>query len=255
MDKDFYFRYYALIEDSRAHAAFCNEAFGIDLCQHGFSDLAQMRLLVEAARVRAADAVLDLGCGNGRITEYLSDATGASFTGLDYVPEAVRKATERTAGKADRLRFMIGNINALALPRSAYSLVLSIDTIYFSDDYAKTVAALKESLAPGGRMAFLYSYGLEPWIKAEDFPKERLAPEATPLARALQANGLPFTTVDLTEADCAAAPGRKAILERLRRGFAEDGIGFVYENRIGEAKGITEACRLGLQRRYLYLAR
>jgi hypothetical protein len=53
-----------------------------------------------------------------------------------------------------------------------------------------------------------------------------LAPEATPLAKALRGNGLAFTAIDLTAGDCAMA-----------------------------AKGITETCRLGMQRRYLYLAR
>ena len=58
--------------------------------------------------------IVDLGCGNGMIAEYISDVTDAHVTGLDYIPTAIAQAQARTAAKADRLTFPVGDINAPA---------------------------------------------------------------------------------------------------------------------------------------------
>jgi cyclopropane fatty-acyl-phospholipid synthase-like methyltransferase len=252
--KDFYTAFYPAVENSPAHHAFCERVFGVDLCQHGFADRKQLALLLRVTRLRAGMRVLDLGCGNGMIAEFLSDRTGAHFTGLDCIEEAVRQARRRTAAKADRLEFLVGDINRLALPRGAFDLVLSVDSIYFSEDYAATVRELKAALRPGGRMAVFFSYGREPWVPREKFTAENLAPDKTPLAAALQANGLTFRTWDLTRRDYLLALRRKAVLEELKPEFAAENILFIHENRAGDADGVRRAVEEGLHRRYLYLA-
>jgi SAM-dependent methyltransferase len=231
--REFYERFYAVVPSSPVHALFCERAFGLDLGQHGFADLAQLDALVGATNLCQGQRVLDLGCGDGRITEYLSDQTGAHLTGLDYIPEAIRLARERTAAKADRLAFVVGDLNALNLPAGEFDIILSIDTIYFSEDDARAIDQLAAALRPGGRMAFLYSYGWEPPASPEEFDAATLAPARTPLGEALRANGLGFRTQDLEPR------------------FRAEGLDFVYENRMGEAQGIARGCELGLHRRYL----
>jgi len=249
--REFYEHFYAVVPSSPVHALFCQLAFGLDLGQHGFADLAQLDALVEATGMRTGQRVLDLGCGDGRITEYLSDRTGANLTGLDYIPEAIRLARERTAAKADRLAFVAGDLNTLHLPAREFDAILSIDTIYFSQDYIRTIGQLATALRPGGRMAFLYSYGWEPPASPEDFDPTTLPPDQTPLAEALRANGLGFRAQDWTAADCRLARSRRRILEELEPRFRAEGLDFVYENRMGEAQGIAKGCGLGLHRRYL----
>jgi SAM-dependent methyltransferase len=250
--REFYERFYAAVPSSPVHALFCQRAFGLDLGQHGFADLAQLDALVEATDMRAGWRVLDLGCGDGRIAEYLSDRTGAHLSGLDYVPEAIRLARQRTAAKADRLAFCVGDLNALDLPSGEFDAILSIDTIYFSQDYTRTIGQLATALHPGGRMAFLYSYGWEPGSPPEAFDVTTLPAERTPLAEALRAHGLDFHTQDWTAADCRLARSRRRILEELEPRFRAEGLDFVYENRLGEARGIARGCDLGLHRRYLF---
>ena len=250
--KDFYEKYYARVDSSKAHAAFCEKVFGMDLCQHGFADLYQLGLLIETTGIKATDKVIDIGSGNGRIAEYLSGKTGAHFTGLDFIPEAVMKARQLPGARNGRLAFMEGDINALDLPRNEYDVVLSIDSIYFSTDYPATISKLKGALRPRGRMGFLYSHGREPWVPRDQFPKETLPPDNTPLAQALTANGLAYTAVDLTDKDYELAKARKRVLSELKEGFIEEDILFVYENRIGDASGILNAIEEGLHRRYLY---
>jgi len=252
--REFYERFYAIVPSSPVHALFCQRAFGLDLGQHGFADLAQLDALVEATDMHAGQQVLDLGCGHGRISEYLSDRTGVHLTGLDYIPEAIRLARERTVAKADRLAFVVGDLNALDLPAGHFDVILSIDTIYFSQDYARTISQLVEALRPGGRMAFLYSYGWEPPAPPEAFDAATLASERTPLAEALTVNGLGFRSQDWTAADCRLARSRRRILEVLESQFRAEGLGFVHENRMGEAQGIAQGCDLGVHRRYLVRA-
>jgi SAM-dependent methyltransferase len=229
--KDFYTAFYEAIEHSPAHREFCERVYGIDLGQHGFVDLEQMELLLQVTQMGPA-----------------------KITGLDFIPLAVERACRRTATKADRLSFRVGDINHLKLEPGLYDLILSLDTIYFSEDYAATLAVLKSALKPGGQMAFFYSYGREPWVPVDEFPKEDLPPDRTPLAKALQANGLHYQTWDLTQQDLAQAIRRKQVLEELKPQFEAEEIMFIYENRSGDAEGIRQAIEAGLHARYLYLA-
>ena len=252
--KDFYTAYYSAIESSQAHHSFCERVFGIDLGQHGFADLQQLELLIQTSKLDAKDHVLDMGCGNGKIAEYLSDRTGARMVGIDYIESAIQSAQTRARTKAERLEFITGDLNRLELPRHSFNIILSIDTIYFSKDYAKTIDTLKELLKPNGQIALFYSYGREPWVTRELFPRETLPPDQTPLAQALVTNGLEFHTWDLTERDYALALARKQVLAELESQFKSEGNMFIYENRMGDAHGITQAIEEGLHARYLYLA-
>ncbi len=252
--REFYEQFYARVPDSPVHALFCERAFGLDLGQHGFADLVQLDAVVQAAELGPGKHALDLGCGDGRIAEYLSDQTGAHVTGLDYVPQAIRLARQRTTAQAGRLSFLVGDLNALDLPAGAFDAILSIDTIYFSQDYARTLGQMAAALRPGGRIVFLYSYGWEPGAPPEAFDVATLAPERTPLGEALRANGLDFYTQDWTATDCRLAHSRRQILEELEPQFRAEGLDFVYENRMGEARGIARGCDLGLHRRYLVCA-
>jgi len=252
--RDFYENYFAAIEHSQAHRSFCERVFGKDLGQHGFADLEQLELLIEATGLCPGRRVLDLGCGNGMIAEYLSDRTGAHVTGLDYIPLAIEQAQKRTVSKSDRLAFELGDINRLELPHKAFDLVLSIDTIYFSEDYAATIRELKAALRPAAEMAFFFSYGREPWVPVEEFPVEKLPSDKTPLAEALAANGLAFRTWNLTDADYRLALKRKGVLLELKPQFELEGALSIYENRMGDAEGVSQAIETGLHARHLYLA-
>jgi cyclopropane fatty-acyl-phospholipid synthase-like methyltransferase len=224
------------------------------LCQHGFMDQAQLELLLQVTQLNATQHALDLGCGNGRIAEYLSDRSGAHVTGIDYIAHAIEQAQSRTREKADRLSFQVGDINQLDLPHDAFDLVILIDAIYFSTDYAATIRELKQALRANGQMAIFFSYGREPWVSKETFPKESLPADHTPLVQALQANDLKFRTWDLTSQDYELAQRRKAVLAELKPQFEAEGNLFIYENRMGDAEGISQAIEEGLHARYLYQA-
>ena len=101
-------------------------------------------------------------------------------------------------------------------------------------------------------MAMFFSYGREPWVPKDEFPKEKLPPDKTPLAEALLANDLTFRTWDLTSQDYELAQSRKKVLGDLKPQFEAEGAMFLYENRMGDAEGISQAIEDGLHARYLY---
>jgi SAM-dependent methyltransferase len=249
---DFYEKFYCSIAQSPVHAAFCERSFGKNLGQHGFSDIVQLEALIRVTGLHLGLRALDLGCGNGMIAEYLSDCTGAHLTGLDYIPMAIEQAQERTAPKRAQLDFFVSDINALDLPAQAFDVILSIDTMYFSNDYGRTIAQLLQALRPAGQMGIFFAHGWEPWTAVADFPKETLEPDKTPLAVALHANRLTFTVQDFTAEEYRLAQLRKQVLTELQPQFEAEDLLFIYENRMGEANGISHAIEMNLHRRYLY---
>lgn len=251
----FYNDFYHVTPTSAAHAAFCQRVFGLDLGQHGFADIAQLDALLAAANVCKGERILDIGCGSGQIAEYLAERSGAHITGMDYVPFAIQQACERTRSKADQLAFFVGDINALHLPPAAYDVIVSVDSMYFSENYTATIGTFKQALRPGGRLAILYSFGREPWVPVEEFPAEQLRADKTPLAVSLSANHMSFVAQDLTADEYRLALLRRSVLADLRAQFEAEGNLFIYENRLGDANGIAAAIEEGLHRRYLYIAR
>jgi SAM-dependent methyltransferase len=87
----------------------------------------------ELALPARGDRILDPGCGNGGIAEYISDTTSARVSGVDFIPEAIRQAPERTTAKRSLLAFREGNIPALDFPASGFDAVVAIHTPYFTE--------------------------------------------------------------------------------------------------------------------------
>ena len=249
--RDFYTRYYAAIAAGRAYAEFCERAYGRDLGQHGFADMAQIDALLGEIHLAPGDRVLDLGCGNGGIAEYISDSTGAHVTGLDFIPEAIRQAQERTAAKRSRLAFVTGDLRDLDFPAGSFHALISIDTLYFTE-LDRSIPQMAALLAPRGQMAIFYSHGADPENPIATFQRETLPPDRTPLGEALARHGLDYRAWDFTEADYRHAQLARQVLDELRPAFEAEGILFLYENRLGEAQGIMAALEAGAHVRYLY---
>ncbi len=249
---DFYTTYYNAVAHSRAHAEFCESAYGKNLAQHGFMTMEQLDKLIGVTRLGAQNRVLDLGCGNGLIAEYISDMTGACVMGVDYIPAAVASARERTRAKLDRLDFCVGDLTHLDLPPKSFDTLLSIDTIYFSDDYPDTLHRWLACLTPHGQMAIFFSYGVDPEHPKETFDVTTLPPDRTMLGVTLRQMGLEFETWDYTRQDYELARRKKEALERLKPEFEAEGNQFLYGNRIGETLGVMAACECAMHARYLY---
>lgn len=140
--------FYAAIDGSSAFSTYCERVFGRDLSQHGFADMPQLERLVAALDLCSNSRVLDIGCGNGKMAEHVSDSTGAHVTGVDYVPLGVAQAIHRTRPKSDRLRFITANLDTLEMSAGSFDAVSSIDSIFFGRSLEDTIRRLAAVLAP-----------------------------------------------------------------------------------------------------------
>ena len=225
-----YDNFFANAEQSDAHALFCERVYGRNLCQHGLADTVQLDKLLEVLRLTESDRVLDIGCGNGRITEYLHELTGARMTGIDISAEAIAQARARAAAESGRLTFRVGNMNRLDFEPQTFDAVIAIDTLYYVDDLAETLRQLKAVLRPAGRMGLFYTQ----WID-DHADKARLLPDHTSLALLLKKHDLKFTAFALTEREDAHWRKKLAVLEELRGEFEREGNLALYHYRHSEA--------------------
>ena len=250
---DFYTRFYAAVSASTANAAYCERVYGRNLCQHGFAEISHLDDLIQVSGISAAGRVLDLGCGNGMISEYISDQTGAHVTGIDFITKAIQDACQRTTAKRERLDFHVMDFLHLQFPPSSFDVIISIDTLYFTD-IVETLRGCLPLLKENGRLAVFFDQSCGPETPLEEYPREIIQVDQTELAQALQELGFSYQFWDYTEAMLAHLRRRRPVLEELKPQFETEGNSFLYESHLGESRGIEHAYVNDAGKRYLYLA-
>ena len=229
---------------SSAHALFCEKVYGKNLCQHGLADVFQLGKLLEVLKLNAEHRVLDLGCGNSFITEYLQNQTSAFFQGIDISEEAIKQAADRTKNK--RLTFSVGNMNRLNFAPHTFDCIISADTLYYVENLEATLKQTIRLLKPFGQMGIFYTQ----WINnLRD--KENLLPENTALATVLKKHNLKFTALDLTENEAEHWWKKIKVLQELKPRFEKEKSLDLYNYRHSEAARYAN-WDLEKRSRYLY---
>ncbi|HVU07881.1 MAG TPA: MMPL family transporter [Verrucomicrobiae bacterium] len=96
--------------------------------------------------------ILDLGCGYGLATHWLSQITdGRSFLGTDYDAEKIRVA-QRTAPNHPRIRFEFQNILGFELPACDAILLLDVLHYWTPEKQEMILAKACRALRPGGKL-------------------------------------------------------------------------------------------------------
>ncbi|GAA4558424.1 class I SAM-dependent methyltransferase [Pseudonocardia xishanensis] len=110
-------------------------------------------LLVAAAAPGFADRVIDVGCGNGRLTLDMARRAHSAL-GVDLSAGMLRLARERAAAAGvARARFLRADVQVHPLPPA--DLVVSRNGVMFFDDPAAAFGNLARALRPGGRLVLL----------------------------------------------------------------------------------------------------
>jgi len=238
-------------ETSKAYSMFCQRVFGKDLSQYNVLDTEQLNTLTEKLELKPSEVALDVGCGNGRIAEYISDLTGAKMVGLDFAPEVIKRAQQRTVDKKDRLTYLVGDMDDLSFEEQSYDAVISIDTLYFVENINATIGRLKRLLKPpNGRLAIFHDQSRSP-----DETLDILLPKNTRVGVALSDNGLAYETLDYTASSRGIWIREIEAAEELKELFAKEGNADIYEDRAQDAKRTLATIENGRQVRYFYLAK
>jgi len=247
----YYQHFYTAAHASAAHSQLCGRVFGEDLCQEGQMDMAELGKMLDCLDLHPGDAVLDLGCGAGVISEYISDRTGAIVTGIDYAASAIAAATARTVEKRSRLAFRQGDLSALDLPANSVDVAIMIDSIYWVADTEETLSTIVASLRPGGQLAIVIVEDLR-----DGGDRDTLEVDKTYVAEALSKLGLEYEPHDFTESFKSFWPRIKDAVVALRDAFEAEGNGFICDSLEREAdEQYLPALRADAVRRYLYHVR
>ncbi|WP_280338546.1 class I SAM-dependent methyltransferase [Nocardia neocaledoniensis] len=116
------------------------------------------REAVDTLRLRGGKKVLDLACGPGNFTRYLSDfLAGDGFvTGLDYSEPMLAKAVADNAGP--RVGYVRGDARVLPFADGTFDAVCCFGALYLIPDPLAATREMIRVLAPGGRIAITTSY-------------------------------------------------------------------------------------------------
>jgi 2-polyprenyl-3-methyl-5-hydroxy-6-metoxy-1,4-benzoquinol methylase len=187
---DAYEYFYDVVEQNEVFTTYANNVFGIDFSQDGFSDINQVNDFIKAAAILPEHKVLDIGCGNGKMAEYIADRTKASVYGFDYSDNAINNAKTRTIQKS-KLNFEVGLIGEMQYPHNMFDVILSVDTMYFAEDMESFVRQIYNWLKPNGIFIAYYGEGHMKKISIDE--------NSTELASAFRRNEINYEVVDYTK--------------------------------------------------------
>jgi ubiquinone/menaquinone biosynthesis C-methylase UbiE len=121
-----------------------------------------IRSALDALKLPEGSRGLDAGCGIGRHTALLAEATGprGHITGLDVSADFLGLAEEhaRSWGLSSRVSFRHGDINALPFEDCTFDWAWSADTVYAGPvgDPIAITRELARVVRPGGQVAILF---------------------------------------------------------------------------------------------------
>lgn len=183
-----YEQFYAMTAQSEVFHRFCEEAFGEDFSQDGFSDIRQIDRILGYVPKQKEVHILDIGCGNGKMLGYLQKKTGAFIHGFDYSQKAIETARQLFPSCSDFRTGVIGQVDYLD---DSFDVIVSMDSMYFADHIGRFVGQLWRWLRPGGTFFCAYQEG--------DVMPKTDSVDSSELAKAFQDNGIAFQASDITK--------------------------------------------------------
>ena len=138
-----------------------------------------VRALLDEARLRSGEHLLEVGSGSGALVRRLARRTAGAnpITGVDINSYLLREAAAlaKRDGLADAISFREGNAEALPFADASFDVVMSV-TVIEEADADRMLAEMVRVAKPGGRVAviarsvdtpFLVNAPLSPALKAK----------------------------------------------------------------------------------------
>lgn len=155
-----------------------------------FEPVQRAVLELAALEVARPGAILDIGCGTGRLLRSAEARfPDAELVGVDAAVEMVRQA-EASRPDGSRIRFQQATAEALPFPNARFDLVFSTVTFHHWHDQTRAIAEVARVLAPGGRWLLADFIATGPMRYVRRILRLRRFPERPQLDDRLSAAGL-----------------------------------------------------------------
>jgi SAM-dependent methyltransferase len=120
------------------------------------------RLAAETVKAYTDPRVLDVGCGSGRIGEFVLDAGAAHYVGIDFSEPMIEMARARLDRFAPRVELILGDFLEASL-EGPFDVVLALGLFDYLPDPHRFSRRMYELCAPGGTL--VASFPTWSWIK------------------------------------------------------------------------------------------
>ncbi len=109
--------------------------------------------------VKAGLQVLELGCGEGRLSIQLAER-GKNLTAIDLSPERIARARELARNLSNPPAFMVGDLNTISLPSEQYDCVVAHDALHHVLALDNLLDEVHKSLRLGGKLIIMDFVGM-----------------------------------------------------------------------------------------------
>lgn len=246
---DAYQEYYEMVRSNKVFARYCKEVYGEDFSQDGFSNVEQIEDILNIVKLEKGKAILDIGCGNGKMLGYIQHRTGATVHGFDYSETAIDYANRFISDGSDNFNFKSGVIGEVEYNNNQFDVITAIDSIYFAKDIAAFTREILDWLKPNGFFICAYQEG-------DVMPKTNCM-DSSVFALALKQLGVGYEVMDYTQKVYELMVHKRAILEleSMKKDFADSGIQMWYDVAISQSVGsdITYEEYVKNNSRYIYV--
>jgi SAM-dependent methyltransferase len=109
------------------------------------------QLAVETVRAYGVPSVLDVGCGSGRIGEFVLEAGASRYLGVDFSEPMIALAQERLARFGERVDLVTGDFASAPL-HGQFDVVLALGLFDYLPDPERFLSRMSELCATGGSL-------------------------------------------------------------------------------------------------------
>ncbi|HEX6847177.1 MAG TPA: methyltransferase domain-containing protein [Chitinophagaceae bacterium] len=130
-------------------------------------------IMMETAKIRSSDRVLDAGCGIGGSSIYLAEKVGCHVTGISLSERQIQQARNLAKEKEveAKVKFEVMNYCATSFPNESFDVVWGCESICYADDKEQFIKEAYRLLKPGGRLVVADGFVID--IKNNDQPAIR----------------------------------------------------------------------------------
>jgi len=166
--------------------------------------------LAQVANIRSGHTVLDIGCGTGASSVYLSKRYKVAATGITISPVQVDLAKKAALKEEVNATFLLMDAEAMKFEKP-FDVVWSVESISHYQDIAKFFSSAAKLLKPDGAIAVI-DWFKRPNLKPAEYKKEILPIEKGMLVELktmqeyeawMRSNGLRIMRSEILNKNCA----------------------------------------------------